>query len=141
MTARTVDIREKFRRAGGEDGLIDRLETQFGDVVPIAHWADWAIDFRKRKPVTNLNGLLVAKVREVASAAAPNLPRSQAERYAEAERYAAFYVQLYQLIAQQGLSPGQVADQLEAGRSGGFPLISHVTIDRLRLLGDRWPGS
>lgn len=143
-SAKSVDrgrLNARFLKAGGEDGVVDRLQLQYGEVVDVARWVDWAIDFRRRKTVQNLTGLLVTKVREQAAAVIANAPRNQEALRIEAERYAAFSVHLYQVISEQGLRPNQVAEMLEQAVKNGYPRLSRPVMDRLRLLGDRWPGS
>ena len=66
---------------------------------------------------------------------------SAEQRRLEAERYAAFQVQLYQIISEQGLAPNRVADMLEHARRNGYPHLNAAVIERLRLCGTKWPGA
>ena len=122
-----------------EDGLVDRLIGSHGEVVDVHRWCRWVIDFSRRKHVANPDGLLVSKVTEEAARARRGAPTTAAGQAAEMERYGAFQVEVYRLVATSHLGPSAIADYLEESRKNGLPLINTRTIDRLRSMGDSWP--
>lgn len=123
-----------------EDGLIDRLKARYGDVVTVDAFVSEVRDMARRKVVGNPSGLLVSWVRNAASKARDGA-MSPAAQSDELDRYAEFYVDLYRIIGEQQLGPGQIAQLLERARRGSLPKINPRIIDRLEQLGARWPDS
>ncbi len=126
-------------RLGGyarfEDGVVDRLAHQFAGVDVIAT-AKWVIDFDKRKGVQNPTGLLVKKVQQAAKRIGTALSPEQ-ER-AELARYAAFYVEVYRVVAHQRLGPAAIARMLQQAARDGLPRINPEIISQLEMLGEKW---
>lgn len=128
----------EFERRGGEPGLLERLRTRYTPEIDVDIIAKDSVDFAARKSVTNINGLIINRVRAAYARATRKIPASPAERAAENDRIAAFAVQLYQVISEQGLPPNKIADYLEEAVRAGLRLNLQV-IERLRDLGHQWP--
>ena len=125
-----------------EDGLIERLETQYGGPagVDVHRVVACVLDMVRRKPVRNPSGLLVEWVRKESRKLAGSVAMSPAAVTAEQDRYAAFQVEIYRMVATSRITPAQLGTLLlEARQSGGMKLLNSRTIERLQSLGHEWP--
>jgi len=55
------------------------------------------------------------------------------------ERYADFYVALFDQLVMQRPSPASLARALQAFRASGYPALNPRLADKLLALGERWP--
>lgn len=121
-----------------EEGAVDRARALMGHAIDVDAIGKDCDDMCRRKPVQNPTGLFVSRCRAAYGRATRNAPLSARGKLEDADRHAAFSVQMFQLVAEQRLTPSQIADRLDEAYRQGLS-VNTRTIMRLRELGDAWP--